>query len=137
MKTYFKALGILALLLIGLAGFGFVSGMIGAAVKVASTPQRVINKAFDTDNVIHKYEWFHDVYTLYGARKNQVMQFKKFLGSEEDKYEKQRLRMEMAAQQQSCRDLAAKYNANSEKMNVSIFKGWTLPDRLSTQECEA
>lgn len=136
MKLYFKILGIIAVIGAGLLGISLVTGIIGSAGKILSTPSRVLNKTLDTNNVIHKYEWFHDVYTQQGARVNQIIQFKGFLYGEEDKNEKQRLRMEMAAQQMSCRDLVAKYNANSEKMNVSIFKGWSLPDRLEESDCE-
>lgn len=117
-------------------GLGVATGYIGTAGKVIGTPAAVVNKTFDTDNVIHKYEWFHDVYTQQQARYNQIQQFKGFYANETDKDEKNRLRMEMAAQQMSCRDLVAKYNANSSKMNVSIFKGWTLPEMLNPAECE-
>lgn len=134
--TVLKGVGWLFLIVLGFSALSWGLGLIGAASKVASTPQRVIERAFDTENVIHKYEWFHDVVTQQVARVSQIAQFKGFLTEEEHGPEKQRLRMEMAAQQMSCRDLVAKYNANSEKMNVSVFKGWSLPDRLNPSDCE-
>lgn len=115
---------------------GFVISWVGGFLNVASQPAKIMQKTLDADNVIHNYEWFHDVYTQQAARVNQVKQFKGFLSSETDKEEKQRLRMEMAAQQMSCRNLVAKYNANSEKMNVRIFKDWSLPDKLNHMDCE-
>ena len=129
----FGATASLSIVLYGLVWF---LSWINTAGYVASTPQRVINKTFQTDNVIHNYEWFHDVVTQQAARVNQIQQFKSFLETEEDKEEKQRLRMEMAAQQMSCRDLVAKYNANSQKTNVGIFRGWSLPENLNPSTCE-
>lgn len=117
--------------------FAFVINLLSGVFNVAKQPMAVVQKTMNADNIIHKYEWFHDVSTQYDARVNQIVQFKSFLADETDVSEKQRLRMEMAAQQQSCRDLAAKYNANSEKMNVSIFKGWSLPDTLAMGVCDA
>lgn len=111
---------------------GNVFGVIGT---VATAPGKVITKTLQTDNIIQSYEWFYDVDAAYKARHNQVIQYKSFLSSETDKDEKYRVRTELAAMQQTCRDLATKYNANSEKMNKSIFKGWSLPSTLSYQNC--
>jgi len=136
-KLYFKLLGGFALLLIMGWGFSFVGGTLSTAGKIVSAPQRVLNKALETDNIVHKYEWFHDTYAAYNARLKQVIQFSDFYNNEEDKGEKRRLRMEMAAQSQSCRDTATKYNANSEKLNVGVFKGWSLPDKLNVEVCSS
>lgn len=119
--------------------FLFVVGLIGNFFNVlgtvASAPGRVITKTLETDNIIQSYEWFFDVDAAYKARHNQVVQYKDFLKTETDKEEKYRVRTELAAMQQTCRDLATKYNANSEKMNKKIFKGWDLPKTLSYQNC--
>ena len=117
------------------AAIGLIGNSVGLFTKAISTPARVISKALDTDNVIHKYEWFHDVNAAYDAKLDQVVQYKSMYTSEEDKSERIKLRTEMAAMQQVCRKLATKYNANSEKMNVSIFKGWSLPPTLSYEVC--
>lgn len=114
---------------------GFIGSAFGLFTKVVSTPARVLSKTLDTDNVIQSYEWFFDVDAAYKARHNQVTQYKSFMNSETDKDEKYRIRTELAAMQQTCRDLATKYNANSEKMNKKIFKGWDLPKSLSYQNC--
>ena len=115
---------------------GFLASWVGGVFNDASQPMKVISKTLDADNIIHKYEWFHDVYTHQQARVNQITQFKGFLADETNSTEKRRLRMEMAAQQQSCRTLVAKYNANSEKIHVSLFKGDTLPQELLPASCE-
>ena len=118
-----------------LAGIGIAMSFIGAAAKVATAPARVLSKTMDTNNIIQSYEWFYDVNAAFDARRAQVVQFKGLFETEEDKDERSRLRIDMAAQQHSCRVLATKYNANSQKMNKSIFKGWTLPDTLNMQLC--
>ena len=125
-------------ILLGSIGFGLsiVGGLFSTAGSVVSAPGRVIKETLKTDNIIESYEWFYDVNASFVARSGQVAQFKTLLNDEEDKQEKRNLRVEMAAMQQSCRELTTKYNANSEKMNKSIFKGWSLPDILNTEECE-
>jgi len=114
----------------------FVIYVVSFFFNMAQQPMEIMKNTFNADNVVHNYEWFHDVDKHQKARVNQIIQFKVFFKSEDDKDEKIRLRMEMAAQQMSCRNLVAKYNANSEKMNVKIFKDWSLPDRINPNECE-
>lgn len=128
----FKWFIIVALVLTGL---GIIGNTLGLFTKVISTPARVLDKTLDTNNVIQSYEWFYDVNASYKARRNQVEQFNILFSEEEDKAEKRKLRIELAAMQQSCRELVTKYNANSEKMNKSIFKGWSLPDILLIETC--
>lgn len=127
---------VLLKIILPLMVIGFVISIVGGFLNLASQPMKIANKTFQADNIIHNYEWFHDVDKQQKARVRQIMQFKGFLKSEDDKEEKSRLRMEMAGQQMSCRDLVAKYNANSEKINVGIFKGWSLPDNINPIECE-
>jgi hypothetical protein len=114
-------------------------GLIGSAFSlfstVATAPGKVITKTLQADNIIQSYEWFYDVDAAYKARHGQVVQYKNMFQTETDKDEKYRIRTELAAMQQTCRDLATKYNANSEKMNKSIFKGWSLPETLSQTAC--
>lgn len=114
---------------------GIIGSIFGVFTKVATAPGKVISKTLETDNIIQSYEWFYDVDAAYKARYNQVVQYKQLYQGETDKDEKYRIRTELAAMQQTCRDLATKYNANSEKMNKSIFKGWALPETLSQTAC--
>jgi len=124
------------LLIVAIAVFGFILNWVGVIGKIANAPAKIISKTLETDNIIHNYEWFYDVNASYEARFEQVKQFKTFFNEETDKSERSRLRIEMSAMQQTCRELAKKYNANSEKMNRSIFKGWSLPEALSSSACE-
>lgn len=101
-----------------------------------TTPAKLVEKTMDADNIIHNYEWFYDVQAAYMARVDQVNQYKGFLSAETDKDEQRRLRIEQSAMQQTCRDLVQKYNANSQKLNTKIFKGWSLPQYLDTNNCE-
>jgi hypothetical protein len=111
-------------------------GTAGFVVNLASQPARIVSKTLDADNVINNYEMFHDMRANFLARKAQVDQFKKLLATETDQGEKIRLRMEMAAMQSSCRDLARKYTANSAKINRGLFRGDSLPESLNSGECE-
>lgn len=103
---------------------------------VVSAPSRVVNKTLQTDNIIFNYERFFDINANYKARTSQIKQYKGFFETETNPAEKTQLRTEMAAMQQSCRDLANEYNADSQKMNRSLFKDKDLPYELSTSECE-
>lgn len=131
-KTFkYLLISVLALCVVGL-----VLSFASSAMKVATAPAKILSKTLETDNIINSYEWFFDVNAQYEARMGQVKQFKSFYEREEDSSEKQRLRIDMSAVQQSCRDLTEKYNADSQKMNKSIFKGWSLPDYLNQSTCE-
>lgn len=119
-----------------LLALGIVVQTCSTISAVATAPGRVISKTLDTNNIINNYEWFHDANAAYQARLNQIREFKGYLDKEADASERARLRMEMSAQQQSCRELATRYNANSIKTNRSIFKGREAPEELDPQLCE-
>jgi hypothetical protein len=125
-------------LLIVLGGFIIwmalhVLGVIGTA---ATAPGRVINKTLSTDNIITSYEWFHDSNAQFKSRVAQISSHKYLIKEETNPQEKSRLNIDLSAMKQSCRDLAVRYNANSQKMNKSIFKGDSLPETLNIQLCE-
>lgn len=113
-----------------------VLGAGGWVLGVLSQPARVVSKTLDADNIINNYEYFHDASQNFLARTAQVRQFKKLYGDETEANERNRLRIEMAAIQQSCRDLARRYNANADKSNRSIFMGRDVPSSLNAGECE-
>lgn len=96
----------------------------------------IVSKTVDADNVIHNYEWFHDTSQAIDARLPQIETHKQFLADETDPDEKARLRTELVAMQQSCRNMVSDYNANSKKVNVSIFKGGTAPSSYSLTICD-
>lgn len=95
----------------------------GAFTSVITAPSRVISRTLETDNIIGTYERFHDRWQAYNSRLAQITAHEVFVTEETDTSERSRLRMELAAMRQSCRDLAATYNADSIKTNRSIFKG--------------
>jgi hypothetical protein len=103
--------------------------------QIASVPSRVIKRTLETDNVIHNYEWFHDVYQQLLAKYEQIIQHNQLLLTETDKEEKRTLRIELAGIKQSCRNLSAQYNANSKKINRKIFKGKTVPATMNITLC--
>lgn len=111
-------------------------GSAGWIFNIASQPARIVSKTLDADNVITNYEWFHDANGNYLARVSQIKQFKGLAAAETDNQERSRLRIEMAAVQQSCRDLSRRYNANAAKMNRGIFRERSLPDQLNSGDCE-
>ena len=123
------------IIMVILTALGLIGHVLGVFSTAATAPGRVINKTLETNNIIQSYEWFYDVNAAYIARLNQVNQYKTMMSEESDRDERYRLRTELAAMQQTCRDLATKYNANSEKVNKSIFKGWSLPEALSHTNC--
>jgi hypothetical protein len=125
-----------ALIVGGLIALPLAFGAYSTFSSVATAPSRVINKTLQTDNIIFNYERFFDVNASFTSRSAQVKQYKEFLATETDPSEKIRLRTEMAAMQQSCRELATKYNADSQKMNRSVFKDSDLPYTLNIAECE-
>jgi hypothetical protein len=124
-----RLVGALVVLLVALGAGLWVVGL-------ASQPARIAAKTFDADHVIDNYEWFHDAYGNYQARLAQVRQFKELLAGEKDPGEKSRLRIETAAIQQACRDLAQRYNANAGKSNRNIFMGRDVPGSLDAAACE-
>jgi hypothetical protein len=124
-----RAIGALLATIIVLSVGGWIVGLLWQ-------PARIVSKTLDADNVINNYEWFYDAHGNLMARTAQVRQFKKLTESETDLAERNRLRIEMAAIQQSCRDLARRYNANAEKANRSIFMGHGVPSSFNPGECE-
>jgi len=113
--------------------------VIGAntATTVATAPGKVVQKTFQADNIITNYEWYYDTHAAYEARLGQITDHSSYLEAEEDRIEIQRLRIELTAMRQSCRDLATKYNANSQKVNKSIFKGGAVPETIEKEKCNA
>lgn len=111
-----------------------VLGVIGTA---ATAPGRVVSKTLGTDNIISSYEWFYDTNAQFDSRRGQVKAHAELAKVEQDPKERARLNIELGAMRQSCRDMATKYNANSEKANKAIFKSRGLPETLSLNDCEA
>ena len=95
----------------------------------------VANRVADPDNIIHGQEWFHQANENISARVSQIESSKTLSEGVTDPAELQRLRIELAGQQQSCRQLVADYNANGEKVTMGLFKGWSLPQSIDNSVC--
>ena len=122
-------LGLLALVAIGW-GLRACDILGGATVGLAE-------KTFDADNITNNYEWYFDAHNEIQTKKPKIAQHQTYLEAETDRKEVNNLRMELAAMQNSCRELVAKYNANSQKANRSIFKDHDLPSQVSaTEHCD-
>ena len=122
--------------LLGLTVASVLIGGAGYAINLASQPARIVSKTLDADNVIWNYEHFYNANANYTSRLSQVKQFKGLFDRETDSAERGRLRMEMAAMQQSCRDLANRYNADAAKLNRGLFRSKSLPETLEAGACE-
>jgi hypothetical protein len=115
---------------------------LGVFNSVATAPGRVVNRAMRTDNIVTSYEWFYETNGQFKARAAQVKTTKALIdgqndgAGEPDEDELARLRVELAGQQQSCRELAEGYNARSEEVNHAIFKGRDAPETLDSSLCE-
>lgn len=109
---------------------------IGVFNSVATAPGRVINKTLETNNIIFNYERFFNVNANYKSRVAQIEEYRPLIAGETDPAEKARLRTELSAMKQSCRELANGYNADAGKMNRSLFRDRDLPEQLDVAACE-
>lgn len=121
-------------------GVGFLLFLLlhftGALGSLITAPGRVLNKTLETENILASYEYFYDVNAQFNARRDQIKGHVALLTTESDPKERSRLSIEIAAMRQSCRDMAAKYDANSKKANKAIFKSSGLPETLQQSDCE-
>lgn len=135
-----KIFGWAAFWIVALSIFGLAMKVLLFPVNVASTvinsAEQVIGKTLNANNVLSSYEWFFDTNAQFESRKGQIRGHSALVKAETDSKEKSRLNIELSAMQQSCRDMATKYNANSEKMNKTIFKSKGLPETLTLSNCE-
>lgn len=104
----------------------------GAAMLLK--PFAVVSRVTNPDNIIARYEFFHDANQRYQARVSQIKAFKTV--SSADPTESARIRTELFAIQHSCRELVAKYNAAAIKSTQSLFMGREAPSSLNPAACE-
>lgn len=113
--------------------------VVGSLVSIVTSPLRtvsgVIERTMNPDNVLSTYEAFHDRWKGYEARLGQIAETRADLANETNAGEKARLRVDLGAQRQSCREIAAAYNANAIKTNRSIFLGREAPASLNMEAC--
>jgi hypothetical protein len=105
-------------------------------IEILNKPAVLVAKATDTTKMLQNYEWFYEASNNFTSRSAQVRQFKTLLVGEPDRAEQSRLRIDLAAVQQSCRELAAKYEAQTGKIHVGYLKSKSLPESLNEKECE-
>lgn len=122
---------------LGLGGFAglLALGVLTTTLSVVSAPGRVIQETLKTNNIISNYEMFYDLKTGFERR---VADIESHTGLVETATgaEQNRLRIELAGLQQTCRDLVARYNSASQKMNQNLFKGSDLPYELDINTCK-
>lgn len=119
-----------------IAGMILLAPTIFLVAEIISKPAALVSKATDTTKMLQNYEWFYEAANNFTARASQVRQFKGLLAQESDKGEQSRLRIDLAGIQQSCRELSAKYEAQSGKIHVGYLKSKSLPESLNQKECE-
>ena len=95
----------------------------------------VISKTFEPNNIINNYEWYKDANGNLNSRVAQIKAHKVIVSQTTDSSELSRLRIELNGMQQSCRDLANRYNSNASKINRNIFQSG-VPSRVDPTMCE-
>lgn len=106
-------------------------------LALITLPGRLANRTLDTTNVVASYERFFDLEQNWRARLAQIRDTARQLQAETDPAERARLRTDLGAVRQSCRELSASYNADSAKVTTGTFRARGLPATLDPQACEA
>jgi len=99
-------------------------------------PMNLLGKIFSADKIVFNYEWFYDTEKAFEAKLPQIAELKTQFDAEQDKEERVMLRTELNGVRQVCRELAATYNSNSQKLNRNIFKSNSLPYMLDQESCK-
>lgn len=131
-------MGLMKMALIGMGAavaVGVAVPMISMVTSPFRTASGVIERTMNPDNVLRTYELFHDRWTGFEARIRQIQETQGHLINETNQAERSRLRVDMSAQRQSCREIAAAYNADATKTNRSIFQGREAPASLDMGRC--
>ena len=120
--------------LLGIMALVIVLGFMSTAVSVISAPGRVLRETLGTQNIINNYEMFQDLNAGFQRRVADI-QSQRALLADSTGTEANRVRIELTGLQQTCRDLVARYNSASEKLNRSVFKSQNLPETLDLDAC--
>ncbi len=103
--------------------------------NVATAPSRVVNETVKTDNIIGNYEEFFDLKAGYDGRIAQIESLSAQLEAEAPA-DRRYTQIDLNGAKQTCRQLANRYNADSQKLNRGAFKSAGLPDTLDATACE-
>lgn len=133
--------GIVLLIIVGVLGASVVATAMGIITipwlklnRRVQMERDIIQQTYDADNAIYTYEWFKDRHEAIVQSENKIKiaedvlaDFEARAGSRdkwtfEDKNEHARLSSVVAGLKSHRADLIAEYNANSKKVNKSIFK---------------
>lgn len=129
--------------IVGVTALGLVGHLFNTAANIADTPATLIDRAMRPENIENSYHLFRDEKLAYNSRLEQIKTSRQDLtDSQTDKDEKYRVRTELRGQEQSCRDIAAQYNADSLKADKRIFKdpiflNNNMPQTLDMEACGA
>lgn len=137
MSIIWRLAKLAAWILGGLLVLNLVLSLFGIGFTVLGTVSGVAKRTLDADNVLRSYEWFFNTHAQYEVRRAQLKEFIAYMDDEPDPSAKRVLRVELSAIRLVCNDLAARYNAESKKLNRKIFKdGQQLPDQLNQGACQ-
>jgi hypothetical protein len=126
--------GVLALSMVS-CGVGLLTGAIGTAGNVASTPGRVVNEVVKTENVLTSYKQFYGFNQRYRARLADIKNWSATAEAETDPAHKRMLAQNILAMRSVCIDLAERYNASAEMLTSSWFRDQRLPENLDPAAC--
>jgi len=116
--------------------WGVVGAVFFTTLSLALAPVDFFGRLFSAEKIIFNYEWFYDTNQAFVAKLPQIAELKSQLEAETDKEERVMLRTELNGVRQVCREVAAGYNANSEKINRNLFKSNSLPYSLDPENCK-
>ena len=139
MKNFFVIFGVIVLLLF----FG-IFGIVKWGCNVAiNSGKGVVEKTFQPENVIFNYEFFYDQYNGYIKLQNMLKTAEKqeldFLAisgdviskwTDAEVFEYQRIQQHIVGIKNQIDECVSKYNSESSKINVKIFKDKNLPHKL-------
>ena len=132
MNTW-KIIGWSIVAIAAVIGISIGGDYLNTAQKAATAPAHVANKFIDrsVDTSVYSYEKFRDMYNAFLAQKGKIAIAKQH--AKDDQYSE----IDLEGMQQSCLNIVAEYNADSEKTTKSIFKmgGQLLTTTLDAEEC--
>lgn len=109
---------------------------LNTAGYIATAPARVAANTFSTQNIINSYDGFFHLKAAYESRIQSIELYKTQAQDEPDLNEQRTMKSNLNAMRTVCLNTVNTYNANSEKLNSSLFKDWKLPQYLEPESCK-
>lgn len=113
-------ISVVSLVFIGFIGMLFIPG------KIATD---IFQNSFST------YSKFYDFHQAHISNMSRIESYRNSYNEAKTDDERSRTKVELNAVQQTCRELVAKYNADSSKIQMDMFKSKNLPYRLDVASC--